>query len=79
MGWRNGGAAASDQQPVQQYGPRSSQNFLSPASAFPPEDFVNGFKNQYEALPVSPILTEAYGWRPRSWPPKRFGEAIFMA
>jgi hypothetical protein len=37
------------------------KNFLSPASAFPPEDFVNGFKNQYQALPVSPILTEAYG------------------
>jgi Protein of unknown function (DUF1592)/Protein of unknown function (DUF1588)/Protein of unknown function (DUF1587)/Protein of unknown function (DUF1595)/Protein of unknown function (DUF1585) len=36
-------------------------NSLSPANAFPPEDFVNGFKNQYEALPVSPILTEAYG------------------
>jgi hypothetical protein len=37
------------------------KNFLSPAGAFPPEDFVNGFKNQYQALPVSPILAEAYG------------------
>src|SRR5204862_3353757 len=27
---------------------------------FPPEDYVNGFKNQYQALSVSPILTEAY-------------------
>jgi len=32
----------------------------SPASQFPPEDFVNGFKDQYEALSVSPIQTEAY-------------------
>ncbi len=32
----------------------------NPASHFPPEDYVNGFKNQYQALSVSPILTEAY-------------------
>jgi hypothetical protein len=32
----------------------------SPANQFPPEDFVNGFKNQYAALSLSPILTEAY-------------------
>ena len=32
----------------------------SPASQFPPEDFVDGFKDQYEALSVSPIQTEAY-------------------
>jgi len=32
----------------------------SPAGQFPPEDFVNGFKDQYEALSVSPIQTEAY-------------------
>ena len=31
-----------------------------PASAFPTEDYVNGFKNQYEALSVSPILADAY-------------------
>ena len=31
-----------------------------PASQFPPEDYVNGFKNQYEALSVSPILADAY-------------------
>src|SRR5215471_19038089 len=31
----------------------------NPASAFPPEDFVNGFKNQHEALSMSPLLTEA--------------------
>jgi Protein of unknown function (DUF1592)/Protein of unknown function (DUF1588)/Protein of unknown function (DUF1587)/Protein of unknown function (DUF1595)/Protein of unknown function (DUF1585) len=36
-------------------------NMLSPANSFPPEDFVNGFKNQYQSLPVSPLLTEAYG------------------
>jgi len=34
---------------------------LSPANGFSPEDFVNGFKNQYQALTVSPLLTEAYG------------------
>jgi hypothetical protein len=32
-----------------------------PASMFPTEDYVNGFKNQYEALSVSPILADAYG------------------
>lgn len=32
----------------------------SPASQFPPEDFVNGFKDQYEALSISPIQEEAY-------------------
>jgi hypothetical protein len=31
-----------------------------PARNFPPEDYVHGFKNQYEALSVSPVLTEAY-------------------
>jgi hypothetical protein len=32
----------------------------SPSSQFPPEDFVNGFKNQYEALSVTPLQAEAY-------------------
>ena len=32
----------------------------NPANQFPPEDYVNGFKNQYEALSLSPILAEAY-------------------
>ena len=32
----------------------------SPASQFPIEDFVNGFKDQYEALSISPIQEEAY-------------------
>ncbi len=32
----------------------------SPANQFPPEDFVNGFRNQYQALSASPLLTEAY-------------------
>jgi hypothetical protein len=31
-----------------------------PASQFPTEDYVNGFKNQYQALSISPILAEAY-------------------
>ena len=37
------------------------KDLSSPAEQFPPEDFVNGFKNQYQALSVSPILAEAYG------------------
>lgn len=32
----------------------------SPANQFPPEDFVNGFKNQYQAQSISPLLLEAY-------------------
>ena len=31
-----------------------------PSSRFPLEDYVNGFKNQYDALSVSPLLTQAY-------------------
>ena len=31
-----------------------------PAGQFPPEDYVNGFKNQYDALSVSPILADTY-------------------
>jgi hypothetical protein len=33
---------------------------IQPASSFPNEDFVNGFKNQLEAQGVSPIQVEAY-------------------
>ncbi len=32
----------------------------APANRFPPEDFVNGFKNQYQAQNLSPLLVEAY-------------------
>ena len=32
----------------------------SPAAAFPPEDFVNGFRNQAQAQSLSPLLIEAY-------------------
>ena len=32
-----------------------------PAKNFPPEDYVNGFRNQYESLSISPILAEADG------------------
>jgi hypothetical protein len=31
-----------------------------PASEFPPEDFVSGFKDQYDSQNLSPILEEAY-------------------
>ncbi len=32
----------------------------APANQFPPEDFVNGFKNQYQSQSLSPLLVEAY-------------------
>ena len=32
-----------------------------PSRQFPPEDFVDGFKNQYSAQGISPLLAEAYG------------------
>ena len=31
-----------------------------PANRFPPEDFVNGFKNQYASQNLSPLLEDAY-------------------
>ena len=31
-----------------------------PSKNFPPEDFVNGFRNQYQSLSISPILADAY-------------------
>jgi hypothetical protein len=31
-----------------------------PANQFPPEDFVNGFKDQYASQNLSPLLVEAY-------------------
>jgi hypothetical protein len=34
---------------------------IQPASAFPKEDFINGFKNQVEGQGISPIQAEAYG------------------
>lgn len=32
-----------------------------PADFFPPEDFVHGFKNQFQTQSISPLLAEAYG------------------
>jgi len=32
----------------------------SPANQFPPEDFVNGFKNQFASQSLSPLLEDAY-------------------
>ena len=32
----------------------------SPANQFPPEDFVNGFRNQIQSQSLSPLLIEAY-------------------
>jgi hypothetical protein len=35
-------------------------DLTGPASQFPPEDYVNGFKNQYQSQSLSPVLLEAY-------------------
>jgi hypothetical protein len=32
----------------------------APANQFPPEDFVDGFKDQYDAQSLTPLLAEAY-------------------
>ncbi|MDA1314727.1 MAG: DUF1592 domain-containing protein [Acidobacteria bacterium] len=32
----------------------------APANRFPPDDFVDGFRNQYESQSLSPLLIEAY-------------------
>lgn len=34
---------------------------IQPASAFPKEDFISGFKNQVEGQGISPLQAEAYG------------------
>jgi hypothetical protein len=34
---------------------------IQPASSFPKEDFINGFKNQLEGQGISPLQAEAYG------------------
>ena len=39
----------------------------APASQFPPEDFVNGFKDQYDAQNLSPLLAEAYSTAAEKW------------
>jgi hypothetical protein len=36
-------------------------DFSRPADRFPPEDFVNGFKNQLRTQSVPPLLAEVYG------------------
>jgi Protein of unknown function (DUF1592)/Protein of unknown function (DUF1588)/Protein of unknown function (DUF1587)/Protein of unknown function (DUF1595)/Protein of unknown function (DUF1585) len=35
-------------------------DLTSPATQFPPEDFANGFKNQYQTQNMSPLQVEAY-------------------
>jgi hypothetical protein len=51
---------AADAQPIQQYDPRPLGDPSRPASRFPPEDFVDGFKNQARNQSMSPLLVEAY-------------------
>jgi hypothetical protein len=36
-------------------------DYSRPADRFPPEDFVNGFRNQFRTQGMPPLLTEAYG------------------
>ena len=38
----------------------ASSDASAPANQFPPEDYVNGFRNQYQAQSISPLLAEAY-------------------
>ncbi|HEY1341920.1 MAG TPA: DUF1592 domain-containing protein [Bryobacteraceae bacterium] len=35
-------------------------DLTGPSSQFPPEDYVNGFKDQYQAQSLTPVLLEAY-------------------
>jgi hypothetical protein len=35
-------------------------DFSRPADRFPPEDFVNGFRNQFSAQGIPPLLADAY-------------------
>jgi hypothetical protein len=35
-------------------------DLTAPGNQFPPEDYVNGFKNQYQAQGLTPLLVEAY-------------------
>jgi DNA-binding CsgD family transcriptional regulator len=35
-------------------------NQTAPANQFPPEDFINGFRNQFQAQGLSPLQIEAY-------------------
>jgi hypothetical protein len=64
-----GGASAMKSRPVlhrlthSQYN-HTVQDLLgeesNPADQFPPEDFVNGFKGQYQTQDIGPLLAEAY-------------------
>jgi Protein of unknown function (DUF1592)/Protein of unknown function (DUF1588)/Protein of unknown function (DUF1587)/Protein of unknown function (DUF1595)/Protein of unknown function (DUF1585) len=36
-------------------------DYSRPADRFPPEDFVNGFRNQFRTQGMPPLLVEAYG------------------
>ncbi len=43
------------------------------AESFPPEDFINGFKNQYQGQSISPLLAEAYASAAEKITRKAFG------
>ena len=46
-----------------------------PADQFPPDDFMNGFKDQYDSQNLSPLLEEAYSAAAENWRKMRFGMA----
>ena len=48
----------------------------APADQFPPEDFVNGFRNQSQAQNLSPLLIEPIAPLPRNWLATRSAAAI---
>jgi hypothetical protein len=64
----NGGASTQPEQFVRRLTHSQYNNTIRdlvgdrtrPADRFPPEDFVNGFKNQYSIQGMPPLLVEAY-------------------
>ena len=51
----------------------------APASQFPPEDFVNGFKNQYQAQACRRCWWKRTALPPRDWRGTRFARAAALA
>jgi hypothetical protein len=47
-----------------------------PADQFPPEDYVHGFKNQYEAQSISPLLADAYSAAAEKLARRAFSQGI---
>jgi len=64
----SGGTSAQSERPVRRLTHSQYNNTIRdlmgdrtrPADRFPPEDFVNGFKNQFSVQNMPPLLVEAY-------------------